>query len=350
MAYLGVPSLPSAVTVAGPGPERKAVLARRIRWFVAATITYNVLEAVIALSEGARVSSTALIGFGLDSVIEVSSAAAVAWQFAGRDPEAREKIALRVIALSFFALALYITADAIRALSGIGEAQHSTIGIGLAAASLVIMPILSAAQRRAGRELGSASAVADSKQTLLCTYLSAVLLAGLLLNSLFGWSWADPIAALVIAAIAVREGRNAWKGETCCPTPAAPATGGDSDSSGTCCDTTTSPAPVDWVPDACTLPTVEQPVRVAEFDRFFAESVRSIRRPDPARLELVLTADAEPAARDLAARESSCCSFFIFDFATTTEGPIMGVAVPATYIDVLDAFTDRARAGIDGAR
>lgn len=236
MASLGMPALPSAVT-AGPDPARKALLARRIRWFVAATITYNVIEAIIALTEGARVSSTALIGFGLDSVIEVSSAAAVAWQFAGRDPEAREKVALRVIAFSFFALALYVTVDSIRALSGLGEARHSAIGIGLAAASSVIMPVLSAAQRRAGRELGSASAVADSKQTLLCTYLSVVLLVGLLLNSAFGWSWADPIAALVIAVIAVKEGVNARKGDTCCPTPPmAPATRGATDGGGHDCD------------------------------------------------------------------------------------------------------------------
>ncbi|MGW6424968.1 cation transporter [Nocardia sp. NPDC055053] len=199
-------------------PDRRAVLATRIRWLVAATISYNVIEAIIALTEGTRVSSSALIGFGLDSVIEVSSAAAVAWQFAGRDPEAREKVALRIIAFSFFALAAYVTVDAVRALFGVGEARHSPVGIGLAAASLVIMPVLSAAQRRAGRELGSASAVADSKQTLLCTYLSAVLLAGLLLNALFGWSLADPIAALVIAVIAVKEGRDAWRGDTCCAT------------------------------------------------------------------------------------------------------------------------------------
>ncbi|MFD4430279.1 cation transporter [Nocardia sp. NPDC058497] len=197
-------------------PDRRKVLATRIRWLVAATISYNVIEAIIALTEGTRVSSSALIGFGLDSVIEVASAAAVAWQFAGRDPEAREKVALRIIAFSFFALAAYVTVDAVRALFGVGEARHSPVGIGLAAASLVIMPVLSLAQRRAGRELGSASAVADSKQTLLCAYLSAVLLVGLLLNALFGWSWADPIAALVIAVIAVKEGRDAWRGDTCC--------------------------------------------------------------------------------------------------------------------------------------
>ncbi|MFC6010450.1 cation transporter [Nocardia lasii] len=209
MASLGVP-VPRVAA-------RKALLVRRIRWFVAATITYNVVEAIIALTEGARVSSTALIGFGLDSVIEVSSAAAVAWQFAGRDPAQREKVALRVIAFSFFALAAYVTVDSLRALFGFGEAAHSTVGIALAAVSLLIMPVLSAAQRRAGRELGSASAIADSQQTLLCTYLSAVVLIGLLLNTLFGWSWADPIAALIIAVIAIKEGRNAWKGETCCP-------------------------------------------------------------------------------------------------------------------------------------
>lgn len=205
---------------------RRALLARRIRWFVAATISYNVIEAVVAISEGARVSSAALIGFGLDSVIEVASAAAVAWQFAGRDPESREKVALRVIAFSFFGLAAFVTVDSIRALFGVGRAEHSTIGIALAMLSLVIMPVLSYAQRRAGRELGSISAVADSKQTLLCTYLSAVLLVGLLLNSLLDWWWADPIAGLVIAGVAAREGREAWRGDTCC----APA------AIDTCCD------------------------------------------------------------------------------------------------------------------
>ncbi|MGC9541340.1 cation transporter [Streptomyces sp. UG1] len=212
-------SLPIAL---GPTPSRRAQLSRRIRLLVAATITYNVVEAIVAITAGMIASSTALIGFGLDSVIEVSSAAAVAWQFSAREHavrEAREKAALRIIALSFFALAAYVTVESVRALAGTGEAQHSTPGIVLAALSLAVMPFLSAAQRRAGRELGSASAVADSKQTLLCTYLSAVLLVGLLANSLFGWSWADPVAALVIAAVAVKEGREAWRGDTCCAVP-----------------------------------------------------------------------------------------------------------------------------------
>lgn len=204
-------------------PARRDVLTRRIRLLVAATIVYNVIEAVVAITAGTLASSTALVGFGLDSIVEVSSAAAVAWQFSARDHavrEAREKRTLRIIALSFFALAAYVSVDAVRALTGGGEADSSIPGIVLAALSLAIMPFLSAAQRRAGRELGSASAVADSKQTLLCTYLSAVLLLGLVANATLGWSWADPVAALVIAAIAIKEGREAWRGEGCC----APAT------------------------------------------------------------------------------------------------------------------------------
>jgi divalent metal cation (Fe/Co/Zn/Cd) transporter len=212
------------LTAAAPGARRRTVLTRRIRLLVGATIAYNVIEAGIALAAGAAAGSAALIGFGLDSVIEVSSAAAVAWQFAARDPQAREKTALRIIAVSFFALAAYVTVASVHALLGSGEAGESTPGLVLAAVSLAIMPGLSYAQRRAGRELGSRTAVADSRQTLLCTYLSAVLLVGLGVHSLFGWSWADPVAALVIAAVAVKEGRAAWRGDSCCtPRPAAEA-------------------------------------------------------------------------------------------------------------------------------
>lgn len=196
-------------------PLRKQALRRRIRWIVAATIAYNVVEAVIAISAGTVASSAALIGFGLDSIVEVLSAAAVAWQFAAKDPEKREKTALRVIAWSFFALAAYVTVDAGLSLLGLREAEHSPVGIALAAVSLAVMPFLSLAERRAGRELGSATAVADSKQTLICSYLSAALLVGLLLNSILGWAWADSVAALVIVVFAVREGMEAWRGDAC---------------------------------------------------------------------------------------------------------------------------------------
>ena len=205
------------MTAAGsvlPG-ERKHVLQRRIRWIVAATIAYNVVEAIVAITAGTIASSAALVAFGLDSTIEVLSAAAVAWQFTRRDPERWERGTLRVIAVAFFALAGYVTVSSLYALIGRVEVEHSTMGIVITALSVVIMPFLSFAERRAGVELGSATAVADSKQTLICTYLSAAVLLGLILNSVFGWWWADAIAGLVIAGFAIREGVEAWRGDAC---------------------------------------------------------------------------------------------------------------------------------------
>lgn len=213
------------MSVAVIAPERSGVLRRRIRIVVAITIAWNVIEAIVALFAGATASSAALIGFGLDSIVEVLSAAAVAWQFAAPDPEKREKTALRVIAFSFFGLAAYVSVDAVLSLTGLREPEHSPVGIIIAALSLVVMPFLSWFERRTGRELGSASAIADSKQTLICAYLSAAVLVGLLLNGVLGWAWADSVAALVIVIFAVREGIEAWKGDACCATPVAVLTG-----------------------------------------------------------------------------------------------------------------------------
>jgi divalent metal cation (Fe/Co/Zn/Cd) transporter len=194
---------------------RRTMLNRRSLNLAYATAGYNLLEGVIAVAAAAGSSSVALLGFGLDSFIEVSSALVVIWQFRARIPEDRERQALRLIAVSFFALAAWITFDAARHLLGAEHAQPSPVGIAVAAVSVVVMPLLVWAKRRTGRELGSATVVADSMQTLLCTYLSAVLLIGLILNAALGWTWADPIAALVIAAVAVKEGREAWRGEHC---------------------------------------------------------------------------------------------------------------------------------------
>jgi divalent metal cation (Fe/Co/Zn/Cd) transporter len=149
----------------------------------------------------------------------VSSGLVILWQFRHAVPESREKLALRLIGVSFFLLAGYVAVQSVRSLLGAEEPAPSPVGIGLAVASLLIMPFLSWAQRRTGRALGSGSVVADSKQTLLCTYLSAVLLVGLLLNALLGWGWADPIAGLVIAGEAIKEGVEAWRGDTCETTP-----------------------------------------------------------------------------------------------------------------------------------
>jgi divalent metal cation (Fe/Co/Zn/Cd) transporter len=197
-------------------PAERARLGRRAQLLAAASVAYNAVEAVIAISAGLVAGSVALVGFGLDSVVEVSSGVIILWQFRHPLPESRERTAQRLMAASFFALAAYVGFESVRALLGDHEPEVSRVGIVLAIASLMVMPFLSWAQRRTGRALGSGAVVADSTQTLLCSYLSAVLLAGLVLNATLGWHWADPLAGLVIAAIAIREGRDAWRGDGCC--------------------------------------------------------------------------------------------------------------------------------------
>ena len=191
-------------------------LGRRAKLLAALSVSYNVVEAIVAITAGIAAGSVALVGFGLDSVVEVSSGLIILWQFSHRIPESRERQALRLLAFSFFALAAYVGFESARALIFGADPDTSRVGIGLAMASLVVMPFISYAQRRTGKALGSNAVYADGTQTLLCTYLSAVLLVGLLLNATVGWSWADPIAGLIIAAVAVREGIEAWKGEGCC--------------------------------------------------------------------------------------------------------------------------------------
>ncbi|SOC52284.1 cation transporter [Ornithinimicrobium cerasi] len=206
-------------------PERRATLARRAQQLAAASVVYNVVEAVVAITAGRVAGSAALIGFGLDSTVEVASGLIILWQFRHPLPESREQLAGRLIGLSFFALALYVTSESVSALLTGSRPESSTVGIVLATLSLMVMPVLSWAQRRTGRELGSGAVHADGTQTLLCTYLSAVLLLGLLANSLLGWWWLDAVAAMVIAAVAVREGLEAWRGDGCCSvTPGIPTT------------------------------------------------------------------------------------------------------------------------------
>ena len=192
--------------------DRRARLRRRVRLIVAATIAYNVVEAIVAISAGTVAGSAALIGFGLDSVIETLSAIAVAWQFTREDPERWEKSAVRVIAVAYFLLAGYLVVDAVVSLATGERPDESPWGIGIALLSLIVMPSLAWFEMRTGRELDSKSVQADAKQLLLCTYLSAAALVGLLANSLFALWWVDAVAALVIAALAVREGLEAWQG------------------------------------------------------------------------------------------------------------------------------------------
>ena len=220
-------------------PARRHQLGRRAQLLAAVSVSYNLVEAVIAIAAGLVAGSIALVGFGLDSIVEVSSGLIILWQFRHPLPESRERRALRLMALSFFGLAAYVSFESVRALASGHEPEPSPVGIGLAAASLAIMPFLSWAQRRTGRSLGSNAVIADSTQTLLCTYLSAVLLAGLVLNATLGWSWADPIAGLVIAGVAAREGLEAWRGEGCACGPMVAAV---------------DPAPTTACADGCCAP------------------------------------------------------------------------------------------------
>lgn len=193
---------------------------RRGQWLTWMTIGYNSIEAVVALLAGARAGSVALVGFGLDSVIEVSASGGALWRLRhDADPRTRERAersALRIIGVSFLALAAWVAYDATRALLA-REAPHvSPIGIALASLSVVVMPLLARAKRRVAAQLASSALTAEARQTDICMYLSIMLLAGLALNAWFGWWWADPVAALVMVPLIAYEGREALAGRTVC--------------------------------------------------------------------------------------------------------------------------------------
>jgi divalent metal cation (Fe/Co/Zn/Cd) transporter len=201
-----------------PVSERATHVRRGLR-LEYATIAYNCLEGVIAIVSGLFAGSIALVGFGVDSAIEVTSGLGLVWRLQSdadpRERERRERLSLRVVGLSFVALAVYVAADAALALVR-GEAPEESLpGIVLASASLVVMPLLARAKRRVAARIGSAALTADAKQTELCTWLSAILLGGLILNAGLGWWWADPVAALGMVPIIAREGVEALRGRTC---------------------------------------------------------------------------------------------------------------------------------------
>lgn len=193
--------------------ERSAVT-RRGRLLSYLTIGWNSLEGIIAVGAGIMAGSIALVGFGFDSVIEVSSGAIILWRLASG--EHRERLALRLVGISFLALAVYVLFDASRSLWLHEPPETTYVGIAIAALSLLVMPILARAKRGVAARLDSRAIKADSRQTDLCAYLAAILLAGLILNALFGWWWADPVAALAMVPIISKEGIEALRGETCC--------------------------------------------------------------------------------------------------------------------------------------
>lgn len=195
--------------VASPSPP---VLLRRGLRLEYLTIGWNLVEAFVAVGAGIVAGSIALVGFGFDSLIEVFAATVVVWELRGNG-EGRERLALRLIAISFFVLAAYVAIESVRDLAIRAEPAESVPGLVLAALSLVVMPLLARAKRRTGLAMGSATLVADAAETLLCALLSLILLVGLLLHAVAGWWWADPLAAIGIALLALREGIEAWRGE-----------------------------------------------------------------------------------------------------------------------------------------
>lgn len=205
---------------ATPEPAERARLVRRGLRLGYLTVTYNSLEAVIALVAGLLAGSVALVGFGADSLIEVTAGSAALWRL-GRDvdPARRqhaERLTLRIVGLSFLALAVYVTWDSLKALIGHEAPRESVTGIALAAASLVVMPLLARAKRRVALAMRSGALVAEAKQTSLCTWLSGILLGGLLLNAVLDWWWADPVAALAMVPIITREGWEGMRGRSAC--------------------------------------------------------------------------------------------------------------------------------------
>jgi divalent metal cation (Fe/Co/Zn/Cd) transporter len=209
------------ITEIEPGslPDRKKQIQRGLH-LEYATIGYNSLEALIAIVSGLFAGSIALVGFGADSVIELISGLGLVWRLrSDLSPvkrERAERLSLRIVGFCFLALAVYVGVDAVTSLARSEAPSESIPGIALATASLIVMPLLARAKRRVAARISSAALTADAMQTQLCTYLSAILLGGLLLNAGLGWWWADPVAALVMLPIIVREGLDAVRGRTCC--------------------------------------------------------------------------------------------------------------------------------------
>lgn len=200
--------------------SNRTELVKRGRHLEYFTIGYNSLEGLIAVVAGLIAGSVALVGFGFDSLIEVTSGGVLLWRLHADVDESRrervEAISLRIVGVCFVLLAIYLSYDSIKSLIRREAPEESLVGIGLAAVSLVVMPLLVRAKRKVARGINSSALMADSKQTELCTYLSAILLVGLLLNATLGWWWADPVAALIMVPIIAREGVEALRGETCC--------------------------------------------------------------------------------------------------------------------------------------
>ena len=320
-------------------------LARWARWLSWSSLGYMAVEGAIGVAAGVAASSIALVGFGIDSAIEGFASLVIVWRFTGArlHSHGAEERARRLVAIQFFLLAPYITVQAIRDLAGGAHPDGSWVGIGLAISSIVVMPVLGVAKQRIGRRMGSVATQGEGAQNLLCAYMAAALLVGLAGNALFGLWWLDPAAALAIAGLAVREGLEAWRGESCC-IPSA---------TGACDDDCRTPsrAASELPITECRLDLPQLRAQADRYRRLGATATRIESRDGT----LTATFDAEFDERlliDAIAVEHECCPFFSFDYdpgarrvAITVERPDQRPALEALYY----AFTGREAPANAGA-
>ena len=241
--------------------DRLVRRAKALSWLSLAWMT---IEGAVAITAALAAGSIALLGFGLDSVIEALASVIVIWRFTGprRLSDRAEERAQRLVAISFFLLAPYLAQDALRALIAGDHPATSWVGVGLSVSSLIVMPLLGRAKQRIGSELGSPATAGEGTQNMLCAYLAAGVLAGLLLNAAFGLWWSDPVIALAIAGLAVKEGRETWRGEGCC---APSASTGPRSCDEDCCAAMSQPREMPMAPAGRTL---DQTRLGQQFDRY----------------------------------------------------------------------------------
>jgi hypothetical protein len=319
---------------------RLARWARLLSW---ASLLYMAVEGGVALVAGVLAGSVALVGFGLDSAIEGFASLVIVWRFSGSRlfSDHAEHRAQRLVAIQFFVLAPYIGVQAIRDLAGAGHPGASWVGIGLAAGSIVLMPLLGIAKQRIGRRMGSVATQGEGAQNLLCAYMAGALLVGLGGNAVLGLWWLDPVAALAIAGLAVREGVEAWRGESCC----MPATSTAGDCTEECCAPTPTPTPTSAVSPLaeCRLDTAGLRAQVDRYRRL-GKAATGVDRHDGT-LVATFGAELDPGLlEETISVERGCCPFFDFDYRPAGRRLVITVHEPdqEPALDALHyAFTGR---------
>jgi hypothetical protein len=321
LPVLAAPASRAATPVASISRERYEQLAGRVRLLSWLSLGWMTIEGAVAITAGLVASSIALVGFGLDSVIEGVASVIIIWRFSGHRvfSHAAEERAQKLVAVQFFLLAPYVGFESVKALLDGEHAAVSWVGIGLAVGSVVLMPMLGIAKERLADQLGSAATKGEGRQNMLCAYLAGALLVGLLGNAIAGAWWLDPIVGLLIAGVAVKEGAEAWRGEGCCvSSPLDDAGFAEDGCEGECC------APAALAP-ACSLDGEGMVAQAARY-REIGESVLRAER-SPRSLVITLSPSVDRSLVEETLRvERGCCEFFNLDF--DPERRVITIAVP----------------------